>query len=80
MLLCCKSNKAMERLFTRVKDRGCIRIMLASRREGTPIMLGELLRMGGVLAFTVSLFSLREFFLSVHVGERRKSNGQRFKN
>jgi hypothetical protein len=43
-------------------------------------MIRELLRMGGVLAFTVSLLRLRELFLSVQLGERRKSNGQRFKN
>jgi hypothetical protein len=43
-------------------------------------MMGELLRIGGVLAFTVLLLLLRELFLSGPVGERRKANGQHCKN
>lgn len=43
-------------------------------------MMGELLRIGGVLVFTVSLLRLRELFLSFQSGERGKGNGQRFKN
>lgn len=35
-------------------------------------MFGELLRISGVLVFTVSLLRLREIFLSVQVGKRRK--------
>jgi hypothetical protein len=43
-------------------------------------MMGELLRIGGVLAFTVLLLLLRELFLSGPVRERRKANEECFKD
>jgi hypothetical protein len=47
--------------------------------EGVLTMIGELVRIGSVFAFTISLLRLREVFLSVQVGERRTSNEKLFK-
>ena len=61
------------------EGRGCIAgVVEAIRKERAKTMVGELLRIGSVFLFAVSLFGFREVFLSFQVGERRKVNGQRF--
>ena len=51
-----------------------------SKGKGAPIMMVELAQIGGVLVFAVSLLSLRELFLTAHLGDWRKANEERFKD